>query len=108
MPAVRVVVTNVIREQPSQVAFLHNDSMLQQVASATFDPTLRHTVLTATLEGGLHGAHLQGSNGRRDLEAGGQSYGELQPALAIPVVSPANSLPGKFAPFRARPSGRRK
>ena len=75
MGAVLVVVTDVFRKQPFQMAFIHGDNMIQQVSSATFDPTLRHTVLPGTLEGGPHGAHLQGSNG----------HGDLQPVFRIPV-----------------------
>jgi hypothetical protein len=75
MRAVLVVVTDVIREQPFQMAFIHGDNMIQQVSPATFDPTLRHTVLPGTLEGGPHWAHLQGSNG----------HGDLQPVFRISV-----------------------
>jgi len=75
MRAVLVVVADVFRQQPFQMAFIHSDNMIQQVSSAAFDPTLRHPVLPGTLEGGPHRAHLQGSN----------SHGDLQPVLRIPV-----------------------
>jgi len=75
MRAVLVVVTDVLRKQPFQMAFIHGDNMIQQVSSATFDPTLCHTVLPGTLEGDPHSAHLQGSNG----------HGDLQPVFRIPV-----------------------
>jgi hypothetical protein len=75
MRAVLVVITDVFREQPFQMAFIHGDNMVQQVSSATFDPTLRHTVLPGTLEGGPHRAHLQGSNG----------HGHFQSVFRIPV-----------------------
>lgn len=58
MRAVLVVVVDVFGEQPFQMAFIHRDHMIQQVASAAFDPTLRHTVLPGTLEGGLYRVHL--------------------------------------------------
>jgi hypothetical protein len=49
------------------MAFIHRDNVIQQVSSAAFDPTLRHTVLPGALEGGADRAYLQGSNGHRDL-----------------------------------------
>jgi hypothetical protein len=75
MRAVLVVITDVIREQPFQKAFIHHDNMIQQVSSAAFDPTLRHAVLPGALEEGPHRAHLQASNGHRDLH----------PVFRIPV-----------------------
>src|ERR1700674_3727815 len=75
MRAVLVVVADVFREQPPQMRFIHRDNMVQQVSSAAFDPTLRHTVLPGTFEGGPHRAHLQSSNGHRDL----------QPVFRIPI-----------------------
>jgi hypothetical protein len=42
--AVVVVVTDVFREQPFQMAFIHHDNMIHQVSAAALDPTLRHTV----------------------------------------------------------------
>ena len=75
MRAVLVVVSDVFRQQPFQMAFIHGDNMIHQVSSATFDPTLCHTVLPGSLEGGPHWAHFQGSNG----------HGDLQPVFRIPV-----------------------
>src|ERR1700730_13576901 len=43
---------NIFREQSLQMAFIHRDNVVQQVSSAAFDPTLRHTVLPGALEGG--------------------------------------------------------
>ena len=59
MRAVLMVVTNILGEQSLQMAFIHRDNVVQQVLSATFDPTLRYTVLPGTLEGGA---------GRSDFE----------------------------------------
>ena len=41
MRAVLMVVTNILGEQSLQMAFIHRDNVVQQVVSATFDPTLR-------------------------------------------------------------------
>ena len=59
----------------SQMPLIHRNDMIQQVSSATFDPTLRHAVLPGTLEGGPHRAHLQGSNG----------HGYFRSVFRIPV-----------------------
>jgi hypothetical protein len=75
MRAVFVVVADVFREQPFQMAFIQPDNVIQQIASAAFDPRLRNTILPGTFEGGPHRAHLQRSNG----------YGNLQPVLCVPV-----------------------
>jgi hypothetical protein len=45
MRAVLMVVTNILREHSLQMALIHRDNVVQQVSSAAFDPTLRHTVL---------------------------------------------------------------
>jgi len=75
MYAVLVVVTNILREQPLPMAFVHRHDVVLQVSSAALDPTLRHAVLPGTLEGGADRADLQGSNRCRDF----------QPILGIPV-----------------------
>ncbi len=75
MRAVAMVVADVFREQSLQMAFIERDDVVQQIAPAAFDPTLRHTILPGTFERGPHWAHLQRSNG----------YGNLEPVLRIPV-----------------------
>jgi len=45
MRAVLMVVTNILREQSLQMAFIHRDNVVQQISSAAFDPTLRYAVL---------------------------------------------------------------
>src|SRR5258708_37378732 len=77
-----MVVTNILREQSLQMAFLHRDNVPQQVSSAAFDPALRHTVLPGTLVGRADRAYLQGSNGR----------GNLQPVFRTPVENPNPGL----------------
>jgi len=58
MRAVLMVVTNILREHSLQMALIHRDNVVQQVSSAAFDPTLRHTVLPGTLEGDADRPHL--------------------------------------------------
>jgi len=55
--------------------FTHGNNLVQEISSAAFDPTLGHAVLPRTSKGGPYGAHLQGSNGRRDFH----------PVLCIPI-----------------------
>ena len=82
MCAVLVVVTDVFSQQTSQMAFIQGDNVIQQVASATFDPTLHHAVLPGALEAGAHGMHLQRSNGHRNLP----------PVFHIPVEDKKSGL----------------
>jgi hypothetical protein len=44
MRAVNMMVSNVLGEQSLQMPFIHRNNVVQQVLSATFDPTLRYTV----------------------------------------------------------------
>jgi hypothetical protein len=63
MGSIFVVVANVVRKQPSQMAFIHCNNMVQQIAAATFDPTFRYTVLPRTFERGPHRPDPQRANG---------------------------------------------
>jgi hypothetical protein len=67
MRAILMMVTNILREQSLQMAFIQRNNVVQQVLSTASDPTLRYTVLPGTPERGLHRAHLQGSNYRWKL-----------------------------------------
>jgi len=49
--------------------------VIQQVASAAFNPALRHAVLPGAFEGRSHWTHLQRSNGCENL----------QPVFRIPI-----------------------
>jgi hypothetical protein len=53
-----VVVADVLREQTFQMAFLHGDDVIQQISSATFNLTLRYTVLPRAFEGRSYRAYL--------------------------------------------------
>jgi hypothetical protein len=50
------------------MALMQRNDVIQQVSSAAFDPTLRHTILPGTLEGGPHRTQPQRSNGGQDLQ----------------------------------------
>jgi hypothetical protein len=88
MRAVFVVVADVFREQPLQMAFIHRNDVVQQIMSAAFNPTLRRAVLPRAFERGSDWPHLQRSN----------SYGNLKSVLAVPV---------KDQKPRSRPEGKR-
>ena len=75
MDAVLLVVTNILREQPLPMTFLHRQDVIQQVSPAALDPTLHNAVLPGTLEGGADRAGLQGSN----------RCGDFQPIRGIPA-----------------------
>src|SRR5580658_7080359 len=64
MRAILMMVTNILREQALQMAFIQRNNLVQQVLSTASDPTLRYTVLPGTPERGLHRVHLQRSNCR--------------------------------------------
>ena len=59
---------DIFGDQPSQMTFIQGNDVIQQIAAATSDPTLRHTVLPRTFEGSPHTNHPQRSNGGRDLQ----------------------------------------
>ncbi len=69
MRAVFMVVADVFRKQPLQMAFVHCDDVVQQITAATLDPSLRDAVLPRTFEGGSDRPHLQGSNGCGNLDS---------------------------------------
>jgi len=50
MRAIRVVITDVFIQQAFQMAFIHNDHMVEQIAAAIADPALGDTVLPRASE----------------------------------------------------------
>ena len=68
MCAVRVVVPDVFRQQPLQMAFVDGNNVIQQITAATADLALRDAILPRTLERSPDRTHVQGSNGCRDLQ----------------------------------------
>jgi len=75
MRAVLMVVANILREQSLQMAFADCNDVVQEVTTATFDPTLRDAVLPRTLEGGSDRGDRQRSN----------DCGNLHSILAVTV-----------------------
>jgi hypothetical protein len=45
MRAILMVVADVFREQPSEMAFIEGNDVIQQVTPAAFHPMLRYTIL---------------------------------------------------------------
>ena len=50
MCSVLVVVTNILRQQALQVAFVYCNDVVQQIMTATLDPTLSDTILPRTFK----------------------------------------------------------
>ena len=69
MCAVVMIVMNEICEQPFQMAFIHRNDVIQEVSSAAFNPTLRHSVLPRTLERSSHGLDGHRPNRTRYVHA---------------------------------------
>src|SRR5215472_10655479 len=76
VPAVFVMVGDVLGEQPLQVPLVESNHMVQQLAAAAPDPTFGDTILPETFERGRHGVYLEGSNGCPDL----------RPVFCVPVM----------------------
>ena len=69
MRAVLVIVTNVLREQSLQMAFVQCDDVIQQVTTTTADPALGHAILPRAFERSANRVYPQGSNGYGDFQA---------------------------------------
>ena len=90
MRAVLLVVADVLREQPFQMAFIEGDDVVQQVASAAAHPALGDAILPGTCEGSANGMDIQGANSDRDF----------QPVLGIAIEEqkPGSGIKGKSFP----------
>jgi hypothetical protein len=69
MRAVLVVIANVVEEKSLQMPFVHRNDMIQQLPPAAFDPALRHSVLSWTLERSLDRLNPEGSHGSENLHS---------------------------------------
>jgi hypothetical protein len=76
-----VVVANIIREQPLQMPLVQHDDMIEQIAPATLDPSLRDTILPWTFERGPHSPDAQGSHCRKNF-------------CSIPAIAVEDQKPG--------------
>jgi hypothetical protein len=70
-----VVVADVFREQPFQMAFIDRNSVVQQASSAAFDPTLRNSILPRTPQRSANTVDLHRSD----------RGGDLRPILGITI-----------------------
>ncbi len=70
-----MVVAYIFRQQPSQVTFIHCNSVVQQVTAATLDPAFCYAVLPRTFERGSHRVDPQRPDG----------VWHVRSVLAIPV-----------------------
>ena len=68
MRAVLMMVTNILREQSLQMAFIQRNNVVQQVSSAASHPTLRDAILPRTSEGSSHGNDPRCAHGCDHLE----------------------------------------
>ena len=59
MRAVFVVIADVFREQPFQMAFIERDDVVQQVPAAASHPELGDAILPGAFEGSLNGQMLR-------------------------------------------------
>jgi len=99
MRAVFLVIADVFREQPFQMAFIERDDMIQQVAAAASHPALRRAILPGAFEGSANRMDAQGANSDRDF----------QPVLGIAIEEqkPGRGIKGKgFAQLLDDPQAR--
>src|SRR5664279_766812 len=68
MSPVLVVITDVLFQEPSQVPFIENDHVIEQVPPHTPDPSLRNSILPGTAECGPNRVAAYRLNGRDDID----------------------------------------
>jgi hypothetical protein len=69
MRSIFVIIADAIGEQPLQMLFVERDHMVEQIASAALDPSLRNAVLPRALVRCPHRIDLHRSYGNWDLRA---------------------------------------
>src|ERR1700690_3603480 len=67
MRPVVVIVTDILVHQTLQMAFIHNNHMVEQITSAVADPALCDTVLPRTSEAGSIRLNAKALHGRDDF-----------------------------------------
>ena len=68
MRAVFVVVADVLREHPFQMAFIECDDVVQQVPAAASHPALGEAILPGAFEGSANRMDAQGANSERAID----------------------------------------
>jgi hypothetical protein len=69
MRSVVVIVGNVLGEESPQVLLVQRDYVVEQLAAAAADPTLRHSVLPRTSNGGPHSRDVHDTDGSAHFES---------------------------------------
>ncbi len=69
MSPVVMVVRDVIREEPLEMALVQRNDLVEQLAPATADPAFRDSVLPRALDRGLHTTNCHGSNRSRYFQS---------------------------------------
>jgi hypothetical protein len=75
MRSILVVVTDILREQPLQVPFVHGNHVIQQISTTALYPALSNAILPGALKGSPQGSDSQRSN----------CGGNLEPVLPIAI-----------------------
>src|ERR1035438_2401076 len=68
MGSVAMIVHDVLRQKPPEMALIQGDDVVKQLTSATADPAFRNTVLPGALDGGLEASNTHGLNCRGNLQ----------------------------------------
>src|SRR5260370_24475111 len=69
MGTVVMVVGDVIREEPLEMALVQRNDLVEQLAPAAADPAFRGSIRPRAVDGGLHAANFHGSNRSRYFQS---------------------------------------
>ena len=69
MSPVVMVVGDVIREEPLEMALVQRNDLVEQLAPATADPAFRDSILPRALDRGLHATNWHGPNRSRYFQS---------------------------------------
>ena len=69
MSPVVMVVGDVIREEPLEMALVQRNDLVEQLTPATADPAFRDSILPRALDRGLHATNCHGSNRSRYFQS---------------------------------------
>jgi hypothetical protein len=68
MGSVAMIVHDVLRQKPPEMALIQSDYVVKQLTSATADPAFRNSVLPGALDGGLDASNTHGLNCRGNFQ----------------------------------------